>query len=213
MKHLLNVGIAIVSLSTLGCNLYAPPSINENRIQVNSEVFMRDIALSNVTDELLAGLAHDYIKHGSGAMDLIVTYDPDSYRNTAMKATNKMSDIAGTLRESGVANIKSSIMPVKHQGDDVHLLVSYNSFTAHAPKGCDNLLPGMNGSALEYNADYKLGCSVDTMTARQVAKPSHLLGRGATGAPTDGRAASNIVDAYRAGAQNEPLDGESASEE
>ncbi len=218
MKYLLNTGVAIItltsSLALSGCNLYAPTSISENKVQVQSEVFTRDALLVEVNDTFIAELARNYTKHGGGTLDLVITYDPKSYRNTAMTATNKIADIAGSLRDYGVRNINAGIMPIKSQGDEAHLLISYNSFTASAPKGCDSLLPGMeNGSTSEYNKDYKLGCSIETMLARQVAKPSHLLGRGATGEPTDGRAASNIVDFYRMGAPNESLEGESATDD
>ncbi len=213
MKYFLNAGVAILSLSLAGCNLYAPPSLSENVVQVREETFTKDVLVSEVNNGFIGAVARNYTKYGNGKMDLIITYDPKSYRNTAMTATNKMSDIVSAFRDYGVNNVNAGIMPIKSQGEEARLLISYDALSAHAPKGCDEVMPGINGSTVEYNENYKLGCSIETMVARQVAKPAHLLGRGATGEPTDGRAASNIVDAYRAGEQNDSLEGESATED
>lgn len=212
MKYILNAGMAFLSLSLVGCNLSEPTTLNDSQIRVQEEMLMRDVALSDVDESFIGSLARHYTKHGGGAMDLIVTYDPKSYRNTAMGATNKISDIVSALRDRGVVNVNASIMPINAQGDLPRLLIAYNSFTAHAPKGCEEMMPGMNGRPVGGGAEYKLGCSIDTLMARQVAKPQHLLGRGATGAATDGRSAANIVDLYRMGAENKELGGESATE-
>ncbi|PCK00554.1 MAG: hypothetical protein COA45_01910 [Zetaproteobacteria bacterium] len=214
MKYTLSAIMAFLSLSLVGCiDLYEPSAINEKPVRVQEEMLTHDVELSGVDDDYVGSLARHYTKHGGGPMDLIVTYDPRSYRNTAMGATNRISEIVSALRERGVVDINASIMPIKAQGDEARLLVTYNSFTAHAPEGCDELMPGMNGRLVGDSSEYKLGCSIKTMMARQVAKPRHLLGRGATGTPTDGRSAANIVDLYRMGEENTALEGESATDE
>ena len=211
MRHILNAGIAFLSLSLVGCNLHTPTDITDQRVQVHEEMFTEDMLLADVDDAYLGALARHYTKHGGSTMDLIVTYDPKSYRNTAMTATNKISDISETLRDYGVTDVNAGIMPIKSQGDDAHMVVSYSALTAHAPEGCVSM-SGTDGQPLGYNEDYKLGCSIKTMVARQVSKPAHLLGRGNVDSTTDGRSSTNIVDLYRNGAQNPPLDGESATE-
>lgn len=213
MKFILNATVAFLSLSLVGCNLYEPTALNETQIRVQEEMLTHDVALSDVGEAFIGGLARHYTKHGGGAMDLIVTYDPKSYRNTAMIATNRLSDIVSSLRDLGVVNVNAGIMPIKAQGDEARLLITYNAFTAHAPEGCDEAIPGLNGRPVGKGAEYKLGCSIDTMIARQVAKPQHLLGRGAVGGTSDGRSAANIVAGYRTGAENKELGGESATEE
>ncbi len=214
MKRVFSTAIAFLSFGITGCNtMYSPPTITENRVQVREESVFEDVALYHVNDEYLAALAAHYDRHGGSPMDLIVTYDPRSYRNTAMKATNKVSDIAGALRGHGVDNLKPSVLPVKGQGDEARLIISYNAYSAHAPKGCPDYMPGLDGGPLDDNPDYKIGCSVETLMARQVARPADLLGRGASDMDTDGRSATNIVDLYRSGIQNPSLEGQSASGE
>ncbi len=213
MKLILNASIALLSVSLAGCNLYEPSSLHDRTIQVQEEVLTHEFIVSEVDDNLIAGIARHYTKHGGGDMDLVVTYDPRSYRNTAMQATDKVSQIVTSFRDLGVASVNANIVPIKDQGDNSHMLVRYNSFSASAPEGCDSMMPGMDGRAVGDNDGYKLGCSIDSITARQVAKPKHLLGRGAVGGPKDGRSASNIVDLYRTGSENSELDGERATEE
>ncbi len=214
LKYILNTGLAFLSLSVAGCmDLYEPPTTNENRIQVKEKAFLQDVSVSEVNDEFLGSLARHYTKHGGSPMDLIVTYDPRSYRNTAMSATNTAADIASSMRDYGITNVKAGVMPIKSQGDEARLLVSYDAYTAHAPEGCDYDMPGINNAPLENDEKYKLGCGVDTLIARQVAKPGHLLGRGTQDDTTDGRSSANVVDLYRTGAPNESLEGETASEQ
>lgn len=213
LKYMMNAGLAVLSLTLGGCmDLYEPTAMNDTRIQVKQEVFNQDVLLSDVNDDYIAYLARHYTKRGGSPMDMIVTYDPQSSKNTAMQAANKAADITSALRNDyGVTNVEAGIMPVLSQGDDARLLVSYDAYSAHAPKGCDGMMPGLSERPLEGDKNYKLGCSIDTLIARQVSRPSDLLGRGNVDRDTDGRSAANIVDTYRTGALNEPLTGESAS--
>ena len=207
-------GLAILSVGLAGCmNMYEPPTINDTPIQVKEEAFLQDVLVADVDDDYVEALGRHYRKHGSSTMDLLITYDPHSKDNTAMNATSKAADIAVALREEyGVTNVNVGIMPIASQHEEPRLLVSYDSLYAQAPAGCNGMMPGMGGRPLENDPDYKLGCSIDTLIARQVAHPADLLGRGASNVTTEGRSAANIVDAYRSGAQNPSLDGEDVSE-
>jgi len=215
LRNIVNAGFAFLSLSVAGCmDLYEPPTVNESRIQVKEEAYIKDIAVSDVNDALLGSIARNYAKHGGSPMDILVTYDPRSYRNTAMMATNVAADIASSLRDYGVTNVKAGVMPIKSQGDDARVLITYDSFTAQAPEGCDYDMPGISGeSALENDQKYKIGCGIDTLLARQIARPADLLGRGAQENTSDGRPITNKVDLYRTGELNKPLEGESSTDE
>lgn len=214
LKSFMKAGLAVLSLTLGGCmNMYEPPSLNDNPIDVQEEAFLQDVLLADVDDDYIDALAHHYRRHGASPMDLLVTYDPYSNDNTSGVATNKVADVASVLRgRYGIMNVNAGIMPVASQGEFPQLLVSYDSYQARAPAGCDGLMPGLNGRPLENDNNYKLGCTISTLKARQVSRPGDLLGQGNTDGTTDGRSASNIVDYYRSGAQNEPLEGESASD-
>ncbi len=215
MKFYLNTGLVLTSLFLVGCKdrmMYVPSTINENKIQVEETAFVEDVFVHDVDDAYIGAVARHYTKHGGSPMDLLVTYDPRSSKNTAMFATNKASDITAAFRDYGIQDINTEIMPVKSLGDHARLSITYDSYSARAPEGCGEDLPGMNNTILEHNPDYKMGCTSQSLMAKQIAKPKHLLGQGASGT-TDGRGASNIIDVYRTGAPNQPLDGQSATGE
>lgn len=215
LKTFLLSGMAVVILPLSGCggiDMYEKGHLSDSRIQIKETLFSDDVSLSDANDEYLNALAYHYNKYGDGAVDLVIAYDPYSSNNTAMMATNKVADITESLREYGLSDIGARVMPVKDLGDEARLQVSYNSYNAEKPKGCDEVLPGIDGTPVEFNPHYKLGCSTQTLMAKQVAKPKHLLGRGVVDQTTDGRVATNVVELYRTGAKNEPLDGETASD-
>lgn len=185
--------------------------MNENNIEVREQNFTQNVKSADVNDAFLSALANHHERFGGSTLNVTVTYDPKSYRNTAMHATDTMAYSAAMLRKFGVQDIKTSILPIHAQGDDSEFLISYSVLSAHKPKGCDRPLTGMIRNDEASLEDYKLGCTVDTMIAKQISKPSDLLGKKTTDMSTDGREAANIVAVKRTGAQNEPLQGESAS--
>lgn len=215
LSMLVKACFAALTVTLGGCmDMYEPSTVNEKPIQVKEEAFLQDVSLDDVDEEYIRALAHHYKKHGASTMDLLVTYDPHSKDSTAMMATNKIAEIKELLRDMfGVKNVNGGIMPVVSQGEEARLLVSYNSLSAHAPEGCDGMMPGINGRPMEDDSRYKLGCSIATLKTRQVARPADLMGQGVSNPNTEGRSAVNIVDYYRSGAMNEPLEGESASQD
>ena len=90
-------------------------------------------------------------------------------------------------------------------------LVRYDSYSALPPEDCGPM-PGLESTEdVSFDENYRLGCSVDMLTARQIARPKDLLGREQQETTSDGRRGSNIVETYRTGTPNEPLEGESAT--
>ncbi len=211
-KKLLGMALAFLTVPLSGCfSMYAPGTMNENQIQVRQHSIIEDVPYDGMSESYLDSLAAHYAKHGDGPMDLLLTYDPKSVGNTAMNATKKVAMLAASLRDRGVNKLESNIMPVRDQGEEARVLINYTAFTAHAPKGCDSMLPGLNGTALEDEKGYQMGCSIKSLMVKQVANPSDLAGKGNVDMDTDGRSASNIIEAYRSGAPNAELSGEDAS--
>lgn len=193
-----------------GCEMYAPSTLSTEKIQVREQPYFLDVAAGEADDRFAAGVAHHYSRHAGGPLKLTVTYDPGNYRNTAMMATQKGSEVVRALRARGVNSVEMDILPIAGQGDESRVLVSYDAYSAHAPAGCTTM-PGTESALLEPQEDYRLGCTINTMVARQVARPQDLQGVGAPGEHTEGRSAANIVDVVRSGAENKELKGESAS--
>ena len=204
--------IRIVLISTCfavsSCAWEEPTHFKQSTMRLEEEKVEHTIAAADLSETSLKALAAHYRKHGDGPLNVTLTYDPKSKVNTAMKASEKASEVAGVLRKEGIHDLNVNILPVQ-DSETPQALVSYMGYNALAPEDC-TLLPGIENRNVHVDEDYKLGCSVDTIFARQIARPKDLLGQ-RNGEYTDGRRAANIGDYYRSGAPNEPLNGESAS--
>jgi len=111
-----------------------------------------------------------------------------------VQAFKDLSRFKDGLAKSGVHSVVAETM--KAEGSDPTLMVTYDAVTANAPAGCRNM-PGMDdGLTTEAVGDYRFGCSVDTILAKQVYRPGDLAGNGASD-PIDGRRAANTVEYYR----------------
>lgn len=207
MKHLALA--LILSLSLTGC-LYEEGTITENRVQVKEDRIVQEVALADIDNGYVRGVAGHYRKHGDGPVDLTVTYDPHSKTNTAMHASNAASELVSAFKKQGLHDVNANIIPVQSSGEDSVVLLSYTSYTAHAPRGCEKQMAGLNDTDIGHQFDYKMGCSIETVLSKQIARPKDLLGQGQD-STSDGRRGSNIVERYRTGTPNESLDGETAS--
>jgi pilus assembly protein CpaD len=204
------MGIAVL-IGLCACDMHEPPYTSPNRMQVVEGDFFEKVPVSQASDAYLESIAVDYDRHGQGPVDVTVTYDPSSKTNTAMRAGNAASRIGNALHRNGVGNVNVSTMPVHAQGTVSDVLIAYNSYTAKGPKDCSDMA-GINSRSIEASPDYKLGCSVDNAMVKQIARPKDLAGRTQEDQDTDGRRSTNIVEGYRTGAPNKPLEGETASD-
>ncbi len=200
----------LILLAACG-DMYMPGTLNNNRLQVKEEKFSEATPVAEADERYVSSVAEQYARSGGGGMDISVTYDPASASNTAMQAGGNAARIAAALRKQGVADIKAGVLPVRGQGEESLALVSYDSWAAEAPEDCGTL-PGFDSTDIDHKEDYKMGCTVETVFARQIARPKDLAGHAPPDPRTDGRRAANVVEVYRTGAPNEPLEGQTASE-
>jgi len=190
-----------------------PPTLT--RVEVHKDQQSELYTSHDLTQARLEQIAVDYRENGDGGpLNVMVQYDPSSPQNTAMNATNHATLIAKGLRKAGVAEVQTEIMPILDVGHHSKTLISYNRYSAHAPEECETLMPGLDTTTdWKANKKYTYGCSVESQIAKQIAKPSDLLGRDGFETPADGRRAGNIIELHRTGTPNEPLEGESATED
>lgn len=196
-------------LGLSACDLETETSLSHNRMQVQPDQFFEQVPVSAVDESYVDRTVIDYRRQGAGPMDLTVTYDPVSKSNTAMKASARASDIAAVFARRGLADVKASILPVQDQGDGSSLMVSYDSYKALPPRDCP-MMRGAEDRDFRPEEDYRLGCTLDTVMARQI-RPKDLAGRESADQKTDGRRNANIVEVYRTGTPNKALEGETAS--
>lgn len=206
------LGVIMLCMVLTGCDLHEPTKLSQNRVQVEEEQFSDTLPISHLNDAALSGLAHHYRKHGDGPLELTVTYDPKSSKSNAMHASDEAARLSKALRSNGVSNVHAGILPVMNSGHQMNAMISYTAYNALAPKDCD-VMPGVRDYTVDADEDYKLGCTIETTFARQIARPKDLKGQSDTGGLTDGRRSANTVEVYRTGVPNEPLNGESATDE
>ena len=199
--------VALMGLSA--CALDTPSNLSPNRMQVQPDQFFEQVALDSVDQNYVDGMIFDYTRQGNGTLDLTVAYDPASRAYGAAKAQKKANALKNMLSGRSLKDVRVSALPVKDLGDEAHLVVSYPSLKALPPRDCA-LMSGIDDQNLVTDEQYRFGCSLDTALARQV-RPKDLAGRDAGDVMNDGRRNANVVEIYRTGVPNQPLEGESAS--
>lgn len=194
------------------CSMDAPTNITERHVQVREDIYDTSRPAAQVTEGVAAQIGESYGRFGEGPLSLTVTYDPHSQHFTARRASEEAARIAGLLRNEGITDVRTEILPVMGQdaGAGPQALVRYRTYTALPPEGCRDIEDYPDNSA-ESLRSYKLGCSTESYLAKQVASPRDLLGREGT-SPATGSRLTNIVNAYGSGEANPPLTGLSASE-
>lgn len=207
--------LSLMALVVLPSCLYEETAITPNRIRVQEEKFFEEVPLAQIDADYVASRAQHYSKYGGGPIDLTLTFDPLSKSNTSANAKRQQHKIIKAFEKKGVSDITTNLMPVHGSAEDSFAILSYQTYTALAPKGCDREIPGYE----EYESigglgayEYKLGCTYESLIAKQVARPKDLLGGQPAPSSSDGRRASNIVELHRTATPNEPLEGDTASE-
>lgn len=177
------------------CQQSTPSMMNTSRVELSTQTGIDQVPVSRVNDGYLSALASQYGRYGEGPIDLTISYDPSSKSYTAMKAVNQLASFSETLGRKGLSNVTTSTLPVNGQGEPM-LMVAYDMVTASAPSDC-GAMEGLYDNKTSRNVgDYRFGCGVEQMLARQISRPADLRGRG-TADMADGRRATNVSEAYR----------------
>lgn len=206
------LSFSALTLTVLGaCDMYRETYVTPNRIQIEQSVFNEARALEQVNDGYLDSVAEEYNRTGTGPVTVSVSYDPFAKANNATKARVEAEKIAHELGTRGVGGVNAVILPVSGSGAVSDVSLSFVTYNALPPKDC-TLMDGIETRRAESDPNYKLGCSVDAMLVQQVARPKDLAGRAGDDTTSDGRRAANMVEIYRGGIGNKPLEGESASD-
>ncbi|MEM7618217.1 MAG: CpaD family pilus assembly lipoprotein, partial [Pseudomonadota bacterium] len=124
-------------------------------------------------------------------------------------AQRELNMIVSSLRKKGVDNVATSVMPVS--GNKPMLIVTYESAVVLPPSDCDET-PGLNDYQTgRFIGDYKFGCGVETMFAKQISDPNDLYGTEGLG-KRDARREAIVVEGPASGTPNQPLEGVETNE-
>jgi len=194
MNRTLVFAAILGSWSLAACTQTTPSMMNNNNPRLSSETTMQQTPVAAVNDNYIHSLAENFKRYGSSSMQLSLGYDPKSKSYTAMKAFKDLDRIKSQLASLGVQNVTAGT--VQAEGSEPTLMISYDGLKATAPDGCTSL-PGIDDNqTTRFIGDYKFGCSIDTLTARQIYRPADLKGNDYMG-EADGRRTANSLEYYR----------------
>ncbi len=205
-------------LSCSACAYDVPSQVDPARLEVVEASEQHTYETKALNADTIRSLAQGYNSSGQGQVELTVTYDPRSKKNTAMNATLEAGRIAKLLTDQGVSSVQTKVLPVADSWNISHSFVTYNALTAHAPTGCDRM-PGFESADDVGDADmhraYGYGCTIEAMIAKQIAHPQDLLGQEDQTHTESGRRAENVIwgRGYYGSDQFPVLQGESSSDD
>ncbi len=214
---------SILVLSTVamggltGCSVESKAWVNENRMEIQEDQFTDTFETQKLDDATLRAIAVYHSRYGNGPLMASVSYDPKSSRNTLAKAKSEAARIVSELHRNGVEDVRISTAAVPGIGDVSNTVMSFEALTAQAPTGC-GMMPGYykpEDIQSEANGDpqYRYGCTIETLIARQVTRPSDMLGKAGFETDADGHRQTNVMEGrgYYGLSANPDLSGETAT--
>lgn len=205
MKFYKNIFCSLFALVMLAaCTQTTSSMMNTSRVQLAQETLIDQIALKDINENSLENLATQYHKYGSGPLDLTMTFDPKAKGFTAMQAVKAVKHVESVLRKKGIQNLMTQTMAVNETSPA--LLVTFDTVTAMAPDDCQQM-PGMESNETSrFIGDYKFGCGVETLFAKQIARPADLNGNAELDT-RDARREAIITEAHSSGDPKPRLEG------
>ncbi len=209
-KKLALASLLSVGLLLGGCDMSTPTKLRTGKIQVKEQMKTETLNANALDEGRIAVIAKDYLRNGrSKSLSLMLTYDVGS-EDAFVQARHQRSLFRKAFERQGVRNLNIDLLPVSDPAKVGRAIASYRAMSAAPPEGCTRM-PGWDGvghrASLE---DYELGCEVDSVISKMVSDPEDLLGKDGS-QDGDGRRQGAVVEGYRSGEPNEPLDGLSSS--
>ncbi|PZP55911.1 MAG: hypothetical protein DI586_05315 [Micavibrio aeruginosavorus] len=218
MNKMLKITLCILLLAQASaCTMDDPTWVNPSRVEVHEEGYSDTFYTDALDNPTLRAIGVNYYRYGNGPMDVAVSYD-SSVANSAAEASRQGKRIEKELRRQGVDNIRLSAS--QSAGERSSTKISFPALTAKPPQDC-GLMPGYEDAqtSLPENAEgprpgYGIGCTIETLMAKQIARPGDLLGRPGFETDADARRQHAVIwqRGYYSNKSNPPLQGESASD-
>ena len=209
----------VLLFSGAACTLDEPTWVNPSRVEVHEEGFRDTFYTDSLDAGTLRAIGVNYYRYGNGPMDVAIAYDPMSKINSKNKAYASLKKIETELRRNGVNNLRISTTPVEGSGDQSTTSVNFPALMAKPPENC-GVMPGFTDAQTNApdNAEggskgYAIGCTLETLMAKQIARPGDLLGRPGFETNADSLRQERVIwkRGYYSDRSNQPLTGESAS--
>lgn len=191
-----------------GIDMNKDTYINPNKIRVTQDVISQEFLLEDMTPEKARSLAASHKANGGGRVDILVTYP--AYGTAKAQAQKAAANVVQAFYTAGLRDVGLEILPIADSAP-ARLQISFATYGALAPEGCDPM-PGVDGRGAQLDRDYPMGCAVDTAIAKQIARPSDLLGEDVALPPRDGQPSGEVIQKYRTGEKAEDLKEEKTSD-
>lgn len=210
-------GCLLLITSMTGCSVESESWVNPSRVEVHDDQFTDTIQTDKIDDGVVRAIASYHYRYGNGPLQAAVSYDPASRSNTKDKAIRAANFLKAGLIQDGVQTVNVAVTASPATGDVSTTLVTFPAITATAPQGCDTMPGYEQPTEVQNNANdkpvYRIGCTVESLLARQVARPSDLLGKDGFEGHSDGRRQERVLSTrgYYGDKPNSQLQGESAS--
>jgi type IV pilus biogenesis protein CpaD/CtpE len=214
----------ILSLAALtflsGCSVQSETWVNKaGRVEIREDHFTDTFETTKINKSIIHAIGDYYDRYGNGPMSVVVSYDPQSKVNSKQNAQNYLEAITNQLSKVGISDLNGTISEMRGSGDLSTTLVSFPATIATAPKGC-GFMPGYEDPSEEIpddtniKAPYGYGCTIENLMAKQISRPSDLLGKQAFETNSDGRRTERVISGrgYYSDKEFPKLEGESASE-
>lgn len=209
--------LASSALMLGGCQMNSETWVNQSRVEVHDDQFTDTFETAKLDSGMLRAIGVSYYRYGNGPMNVVVGYDPKSRSNTSAKAAQEASRISTELRKNGVKDLTIQTIALAGTADRSLTTVTFPALVAKAPDKCGTI-PGYDSPtgtpmAAEGVPHYELGCTIETLMAKQIARPGDLLGRPGFETNADGRRSQTVTGdrGYYDNKSNPPLEGESSS--
>jgi type IV pilus biogenesis protein CpaD/CtpE len=210
--------LVIPSLLLAGCSVESKSWMNDDRVEVHNDQFTDTFETAKMDDQLLHAVSDYYYRYGNGPANIVVSYDSQSKINTKAQAEKSLWKIREILSRNGVNGIHAATSDAVGSGDISTTLVTFPALAAAAPQNC-GLMAGYENPSADISNDpnenpkYRYGCTVESLLAKQVSRPSDLLGKQGFETYADGRRQERVISTqgYYDDKPNEPLDGEKAT--
>ena len=199
-----------IPLVALGaCTQTTPSMMNSNKLIVAQETIIDQIALTDMNKAIVSRIADYYNKNATGALGVTVTYDPNSNSFGRTQANREARDIAAALKQHNIKSVMTETVAIPNS--EPFVIINYDTTVALAPANCGET-PGLEDYQTgRFIGDYKFGCGVESMFAKQIAHPNDLYGNSRLGTRY-ARRDTNVVENYSAGVQLAPLNGVETNE-
>ncbi len=214
--------VAIASVVLLcgitGCSVESESWMNHNRVEVTDDQFTDTIPTNEIDGGIINAIATYHYRYGNGPITAVVSFDPRSKVNTRGKAEFAAAKLRQGFSSKGVKEFTVTVASSPATGDVSTTLISFPAIVANAPQDC-GMMPGYNNPAdiqsdPSAKAQYSFGCTIETLMARQVSRPSDLLGKDGFETPSDGRRGERVLSTrgYYGDKPNEDLKGLTATD-